>query len=76
MITTKTQEKQWAYLERVEERECRYGGGTLSTLDCLCRTCNVSVTLNSACGAQSFLLNHQGHRTWITDLGARRVSGY
>jgi len=72
---TALQEKQLRYLDIVERREARSDSlAVLSTLECYCRTCKVGRRFNSAEGARCFIQNHEGHNTWLTDLGSRAVT--
>lgn len=64
---TSTQRKQVAYLERMNEREIRFGGWRTS-YSCSCRTCGEGKHFGAAESARRWVERHEGHRTWIDTL--------
>lgn len=64
MDYTDTQEKQLAYLDKMERKESLY---TEKFYICQCKTCGVRETLQSAGTVSAlFMAQHVGHKTWIT----------
>ena len=63
---TPRQEKQLEYLRRLEPRE-ELGSPYVFWADC--KDCNTGKEFHSCEGCRCFILNHRGHRTWITNGG-------
>jgi hypothetical protein len=64
---TRNQTKQIDYLQRMNEKEIRFGLWNCS-YDCSCRTCNESHQFGSAEMAERFIRKHRGCDTWVVFL--------
>jgi hypothetical protein len=63
---TERQQKQIAYLQRLEPYEDLR---SIHTFWVDCKDCNEGKELHSCEGVRCFILNHSGHRTWVTNGG-------
>lgn len=65
---TETQEKQLAFIDKIEPYESL---NKLRTYHITCNTCKISKVFHAADSCRSFINQHEGHYTWLQHEGAK-----
>ena len=72
-METPAQKKQYAFLERMVQAEIRAGLNPVNTYICDCRSCRDHKEYHTPEMAIRFVGEHEGHNTFISTSGFKRV---
>jgi hypothetical protein len=66
---TPTQKRQLNYLDKMLIKEMRVGVGLVSTYTLSCKECKAKKSTHCVEVAESFIHDHEGHNTWVSNSG-------